>query len=230
VAKALLFDIDGTLIDSVDLHAKAWQEALARFGKQVDYNDLRSRIGKGGDRILPELLSEEELSAFGDELAEFRSDLFQRQFLPWAQPFPQARELLVTLKRAGVLVGLASSCSRAELGQYLRLLDGASVVDAAVHADEVESSKPSPEVFQLCLEKLDVEPGVALAVGDSPYDAEAAGRAGIVTVGLLSGGFPEQALEAAGCVALYEDPAELLSRIGTAPLTLEPAERAEPPK
>lgn len=218
VARAVLFDIDGTLVDSVDLHARAWQEALARFGKNVEYDAVRSQIGKGGDQLLPELLGEDELERFGEELEEYRAGLYQRSYLPWVKPFPGARELLARLKQSGGLIGLASSCHRTELGYYLRLVGGAAFVDAVSTADDAERSKPFPDVFEACLDKLGVETGEAIAVGDSPYDVEAAARAGLRTVGLLSGGFPERALEAAGCVAIYPDAAELLARLDTSPL------------
>ncbi len=215
--QAALFDIDGTLVDTVDLHAKAWQRALARFGKEVAYRDVRAQIGKGGDQLLPVFLSGDELERFGEDLETYRADLYQREYLPWARPFPQSRELLAQLKRAGVVVGLASSSKRTELGYYLRMVGGASLVDAATTADDADRSKPFPDVFEACLRKVGVEPGEALAVGDSPYDAEAAARAGVATVGLLCGGFTERELRGAGCLAVYADPAELLERLPESP-------------
>jgi HAD superfamily hydrolase (TIGR01509 family) len=222
MARAVLFDIDGTLMDSVNLHAQAWQEALARFGKEVKYEDVRSQIGKGGDKLLPVFLDEEELERFGEDLDEYRGGLYERQYLPWAKPFPGARDLLARLKQAGTLVGLASSCKRTELGYYLRLVGGASLVDAATTAEDAEQSKPQPDIFLACLEKLALDPGDAVAVGDSPYDAVAAGRAGIRTVGVLSGGFPQRDLEAAGCIAIYQDVGDILERLQTSPLAPEP--------
>jgi HAD superfamily hydrolase (TIGR01509 family) len=216
--EAALFDIDGTLVDTVDLHARAWQRAFARFGKKVGYDDIRSQIGKGGDQLLPVFLSEEELGQFGEDLEAYRADLYAREYLPWAQPFPEARELLAHLKRAGVAVGLATSSKRTELGYYLRMVGGASLVDAATTSDDADRSKPFPDVFEACLRKLEVDPGDAIAVGDSPYDAEGAARAGLATVGLLCGGFSERELRAAGCVAVYADPSELLERLPDSPL------------
>lgn len=223
MARAVLFDIDGTLIDSVDLHAQAWQESLARFGKEVPYEEIRSQIGKGGDQLLPVFLNDEELERFGEDLAEHRAGVYQRKYLPWAKAFPGARDLLARLKQGAMLVGLASSCKRVELGYYLRMVGGASLVDAATTAEDVERSKPEPDVFLACLERLALDPGDAVAVGDSPYDAEAAGRAGITTVGVLSGGFEQRDLEAAGCVAIYQDCADLLARLPSTPLAPEPS-------
>jgi HAD superfamily hydrolase (TIGR01549 family) len=222
MARAVLFDIDGTLMDSVNLHAQAWQEALARFGKQVKYEDIRSQIGRAGDKLLPVFLDEEELERFGEDLDEYRAGLYERQYLPWAKPFPGARDLLARLKQAGTLVGLASSCKRTELGYYLRSVGGASLVDAATTAEDAEQSKPQLDVFLACLEKLALDPGDAVAVGDSPYDAVAAGRAGIRTVGVLSGAFPQRDLEEAGCIAIYQDVGDILERLQTSPLAPEP--------
>jgi HAD superfamily hydrolase (TIGR01549 family) len=213
-----LFDIDGTLVDTVDYHAKAWQRALARFGKEVDFDEIRAQIGKGGDQLLPVFLDPEELDRFGEELDSYRGDLYRSEYLPLAQAFPHVKELLGALKRSDVAIGLASSCNRAELGYYLRLVGGASFVDAATTADDVDRSKPFPDIFEVCLDKLGAEADDVVAVGDSPYDAEAAGRAGIVTVGLLCGGFPERALLDAGCAAIYETPGELLERLADSPL------------
>jgi HAD superfamily hydrolase (TIGR01509 family) len=217
----VLFDIDGTLVDSVDLHARAWQEALARFGKEVPLERVRSQIGKGGDQLLPVFLSEEDRERFGEDLSEYRSSLYQREYLPWVKPFPDARELLTRLKQAGTVIGLASSCNRMELGYYLRMVGGASLVDAATTADDADRSKPFPDIFEACLDKLGFEAADAVAVGDSPYDAESALRAGISAVGVLSGGFPESTLEAAGCSAVYQDVADLLARLPATPLAPE---------
>lgn len=221
MARAVLFDLDGTLVDSVDLHARAWQQALARFGKEASFEDIRAQIGKGSDQLLPEFLSEEELERFGEDLEEYRTGLYQREYLPLVKPFPAARDLLARLKQAGSSVGLASSCKRTELGYYLRMVGGASLVDAAATTDDADRSKPFPDIFEACLDKLGFDAAEAVAVGDSPFDAEAARRAGLVTVGVLSGGFPERALEAAGCTALYRDVEELLERLATSPLAPE---------
>ncbi len=215
--RAVLFDLDGTLIDSVDLHAEAWQQAFAHFGKAVPYPDVRSQLGKEGNQLLPAFLSEEERARFGDDLLEYRAGLYQQQYLPSVKAFPGARDLLARLKQSRMSIGLASYCKRTELGYYLRLVGGASLVDAATTAEDVGRSK-APEVFRACLERLDVRARDAVAVGDSPVDVEDARRAGITTVGVLSGGFPQGDLEAAGCVAVYRDPADLLARIATSPL------------
>jgi HAD superfamily hydrolase (TIGR01509 family) len=221
VPGAAIFDIEGTLVDSVDLHARAWQEAFARFGKPAPLEDIRDQIGKRGDQLLLAFLDAEELERIGDDLSEVHSGLYERQYLPWVKAFPGARELLARLKRFGVGVALASSCRRVELGYYLRLVGGASLVDAATTAEDVDRTKPVPDVFEVCLDQLGVEAGAAVAVGDSPFDVESAKRAGIEVIGLLCGGFPEEALRAAGCGEIYKDPADLLARLETSRLAPE---------
>jgi HAD superfamily hydrolase (TIGR01509 family) len=221
VPRAALFDIDGTLVDSVDLHARAWQEAFARFGKAVPLEDVRAQIGKGGDQLLPLFLEQDELERFGDDLSEYRAGLYERRYLPWVKAFPGARELLAKLKRFGMQVALASSCQRVELGYYLRLVGGASLVDAATTADDVDRTKPYPDVFEVCLARLGVEAGGAVAVGDSPFDAESATRAGVEAIGVLCGGSPERLLRAAGCSEVYQDPADLLARLESSRLAPE---------
>jgi len=222
MARAVLFDIDGTLVDSVDLHARAWHEALAHFGKQVPYEEVRGQIGKGGDQLVSTLLSEEERERFGEDLIEYRDAHYRREYLPLVKPFPAARDLLARLKRAGTAVGLASSCKRTELGYYLRMVGGATFVDAATTADDADRSKPFPDIFEACLDKLGFTAKQAVAVGDSRFDAESARRAGIATVGVLSGGFEEAVLREAGCTAIYRDVAEILERLPSSPLAPEP--------
>jgi HAD superfamily hydrolase (TIGR01509 family) len=218
VIRAALFDIDGTLIDTVDLHAAAWQQAFEHFGKEVPYDEVRSQIGKGGDKLIPSLLGPEEVERFGAELEEYRSRLYLREFLPLAVPFPGARELVERARSAGLVVALASSCKKNELDHNLRLVGIEGAISAAVTADDIEASKPDPDVFEAALDRIGVAPGEALAIGDSPYDAMAAARAGVRTIGLLSGGFPAEALRDAGCIALYEDAADLLARFDGSPL------------
>jgi HAD superfamily hydrolase (TIGR01509 family) len=218
VRRAVLFDLDGTLLDSVDLHARAWQEAFARFGKDVPYAAVRAQIGKGGDQLVSAFLDPDEVESFGDDLDRYRGELFARSYLPHVRPFPQARALVARARAEGLRVGLASSCKQSELEHHLDLLEVRALIDAATTADDVDRSKPYPDVFLVCAERLGVAPPDAVAVGDSPFDAIAAARAGIPTVGLLSGGFPRRTLEEAGCVAVYSGPADLLLRFDGSPL------------
>ena len=217
--KAVIFDVDGTLIDSVDLHARAWQEAFAHFGKHFDFERVRSQIGKGGDQLMPVFLSREELEEFGEELEEYRGELFKREYLPRVKGFPAVRELFQRVKDEGLQIALASSAKGDELKTYKKLARIEDLVEEETSSDDAEKSKPHPDIFEAALEKLeDVRPSDAVVVGDTPYDAEAAGKAGLQTIGLLSGGFPEEDLRAAGCARIYRDAADLLAAYDTSPL------------
>jgi HAD superfamily hydrolase (TIGR01509 family) len=216
LVQAVIFDIDGTLLDSVDLHARAWQEAFRHFHRFVPFDQVRSQIGKGGDQLLPVFFTESELQKFGKELEEFRSHLFKEEFLPQVRAFPKVRELFERLTNDGRRIVLASSAKEDELKAYKQIAQIEDLIEDDVSADNVERSKPHPDIFEEALKKLkDVQVGQAVAVGDSPYDAQAAGKLGIRTIGLLCGGFPEAGLRAAGCISLYRDPADLLTHYQT---------------
>lgn len=216
---AVLFDVDGTLVDSVDLHARAWREAFGRFGKDVPLEDVRRQIGKGGDQLLPVFLSKGELSKDGEALDRFRGELWRREYMPRVRPLAGARELVLRVKRDGKQVALASSGKEDEVEWNRRLLElDRALLAAATTSDDAERSKPHPDIFQAALAATGVPPERAVAVGDSPWDALSASRAGLRSVGVLSGGFPEADLRDAGCIAIYRDPADLLARYGESPL------------
>ena len=210
MSAAFLFDVDGTLIDSVDLHAKAWQETLAHFGFDIPYEQVRSQIGKGGDQLLPVFVPEDRLARLEETIQKYRSDLFKREYLSQVRPFPRVRDLFLRIKRDGFLIALASSANADELGSYKTLAHISDLVDAETAGSDVDCSKPCPDVFEVAIDRVKVEPENALVIGDTPYDAIAARRAGLRTVGVLCGGFPDQDLRDAGCVRLYRDPSDLL--------------------
>jgi HAD superfamily hydrolase (TIGR01509 family) len=219
VLKAVIFDIDGTLVDSVDFHAKSWQEAFRRFGREVPFEEVRHQIGKGGDQLMPVFFSREELDAIGKPMEEARGEIYKGQYLPRVRAFPRVRALFERLKADGKRIVLASSAKQDELEAYKKLAEIEDLVEGETSKDDVERSKPHPDIFQGALGKLDgVEPGEAIVVGDTPYDAEAAAKAGLRTIGVLCGGFPEAELRAAGCGAIYRDPADLLAHYDESPL------------
>jgi HAD superfamily hydrolase (TIGR01509 family) len=209
--RAAVFDVDGTLIDSVDAHARAWQLALEHFGHPERFEKVRHQIGKGGDQLMPVFLSEEELENSGEALEKFRGDLYKREFMPNVQAFPCVRELFLKMRGSGVATVLASSAKGDELEFYKRLCNIGDLVAGNTSADDAERSKPYPDIFQAAMAKLDgVQPGEAIVIGDTPYDVVAAKRAGMRTIGMLCGGFPEEELRRAGCIAIYRDPTDLL--------------------
>jgi HAD superfamily hydrolase (TIGR01549 family) len=211
--KAVIFDIDGTLVDSVDLHAQAWKEAFKHYGKDIPFQQIRHQIGKGGDQLMPVFFSREELDEFGEEMQAYRSALFKRDFLPRVRSFPKVRELFERIRADNKRIALASSATEEELAAYKKVARIEDLVEEEASADDAEKSKPHPDIFQAAIAQLgDISIDEAIVVGDTPYDAEAAGKLRLRTLGVLSGGFPEKDLRAAGCVDIYDDPADLLAR------------------
>ena len=217
--EAVIFDIDGTLIDSVDLHARAWVDALAHFGIPVKFEDARWQIGKGGDQLMPVFLSKAQLEEFGKALEKYRGDLFKREYLPRVKGFPGVRALFDRLKADGTRIALASSAKGDELENYKRIAGIEGLTEAETSSDDADRSKPHPDIFHAALKALGgLDPSKAIVVGDTPYDAEAAGKAGLRTVGVRCGGFPDDVLLGAGCIALYDGPADLLEKFDDSPL------------
>lgn len=211
--KAVIFDIDGTLVDSVDLHAQAWKETFKQYGKDIPYEQVRHQIGKGGDQLMPVFFSQEELDEFGEEMEEYRGKIFKRDYLPRVRAFPEVRELFLKIKADGKRLALASSAKEDELKTYKKIAQIEDLVEEETSADDADKSKPHPDIFEAALERLgDITPAEAIVIGDTPYDAEAARKIRLRTIGVLCGGFPEAELDAAGCMAIYRDPADLLSR------------------
>ena len=219
MVKAVIFDVDGTLVDSVDQHAQAWQDAFQDFGHAISFERIRAQIGKGGDQLLPVFLDEAEVAAKGKALEAHRGDILKSRYLPNILPFPEVRSLFERLRAAGVRIVLASSAKQEELAVYKKIAGIEDLLDAETSSDDAEKSKPHPDIFEAAKERLG---GVAareiVVIGDTPYDAEAAGKAGLRTVGVLCGGFAEADLLNAGCVAIYRDPADLLAQLDASPL------------
>lgn len=219
--RAVIFDVDGTLVDSVDLHAQAWKDTFKQFGKDVPYEQVRNQIGKGGDQLMPVFFSQQELSEIGEELEKFRGDIFKREYLPRVKGFPQVRELFERILADGKKIALASSAKSDELATYKRVAQIEDLVQAETSADDADKSKPHPDIFQAALTELgEIPVNEVLVVGDTPYDAEAAGKIRLRTIGVLSGGFPETKLLAAGCMTIFEDAADLLARYEESPIVL----------
>ncbi len=209
--KGAIFDLDGTLLDSVDLHAFAWQEASHKFFHDVTCEQARSQIGKGGDKLIPVFLSDAEQRDHGQKLDEWRGQRFKSAYLPLIRPFSAVRDLLRRARGEGLRIAIASSAKKDELEKYLALAGIVDLVDVATSSEDVDESKPAPDIFDVALKNLGIEGGEAIAIGDTPYDAIAAGKAGIPTIGLLCGGFTQSSLREAGCVEIYPGPAALFA-------------------
>ncbi len=216
---AVLFDIDGTLLDTNDLHARAWVEALGAAGHDVDFGAVRALIGAGGDKLVPTLLGADmdpdEVQRLGDAHGERFSRLLETQRL---RAFDGVRDLFEAVHDRGLKVALATS-SRAEGLDDMEQAFGLPLrawADETITASGVDESKPEPDLVEATLHKLRLEPRQAVMVGDTPYDATACVKAGVPFIGLLTGGWDAQALSLAGAAQTYADPADLLAHLDQA--------------
>jgi membrane protein len=201
----------------------AWAEALHAAGHDFRLSELHAHIGKGSDNyvraLLPDVSDEQ-----AEELGEAHGKLFKRQYFDRLKPFPGARDLLARCKEAGLKVVLASSATAEELDHHLDILDARDLVDGSTSADDVPRSKPCPDIFEAAASKAQVEPGEALVVGDTPFDIEAARKAGIRSVAVRSGLFPDEVLS--GAIAIYDDVAAILADFESSPLSPRSANRS----
>ncbi len=213
MTNAVIFDIDGTLLDSVDQHAEAWRRTFDRFGFNFPFPDIRSQIGKGGDKLLAHFLTASEIQSRGKQMEKVRANLFQKEFWPQVKPFPFVPELFEKLRRAGMKTALATSASKSEVQRYQQILGIHGLVDAVTTKDDVENSKPEPDVLKKVRSLLnDVPAAECVFIGDTPYDVEAALKDGMPAMAVLCGGFPEEDLRSAGANAIYAGPEDIYKR------------------
>ena len=212
MVEALLCDIDGTLVESNWLHAEAWQRSFAVIGIQLELDALRRQIGKGGDELIPVFVSWWRRKAVSEPLKAYRKFLFESEYLSQVKPFPRAKEFLERLQSAGIRPALATSASTKDLEVYKKIVGMEDLIQEQASADDTDRAKPHPDIFQATLKKLKLPCEKVLALGDTPYDAEAAGMAGISVIGVESGGWSRADLLEAGCIEVYKDVAELLER------------------
>ncbi len=206
--RGVIFDVDGTLVDSNDGHARAWVDALAEFGRPVPYERVRPLIGMGGDKVLPMLAGLSSEAGEGKRIAERREAIFGERYLPQARALPGARELLVRLRGEGLRLAVASSSKEDMLRRLLALVDAEDLLEATTSSDDADKSKPDPDIVQAALERLRERPEATVMIGDTPYDVESAGRAGVRVIAFRSGGWKDEDLR--GAVAVYDGPDDLL--------------------
>ncbi|MET0591614.1 MAG: HAD family hydrolase [Polyangiaceae bacterium] len=215
--KAVLVDIDGTLLDSNDAHASAWVKALREAGHDVPFDKVRPLIGKGGDKLLAEVAGLSDDSREGTAIGDRRARIFRDEYLPTLKPFPRVRELLQRLHSDGYRLVVATSAEEKEMHALLERTGGAEFFEQAASSSDAENSKPDPDIVKAALRKADCGPEEALMLGDTPYDIEAAGAAAVGAIGLCSGGWSADALR--GAIAIYENAADLLARYDTSPFS-----------
>jgi HAD superfamily hydrolase (TIGR01549 family) len=226
--KTVLFDIDGTLVDSNYLHIDTWDRALTAVGHPVDVWRIHRAIGMDSGKLLERLLGE-KADSLGESAKEQHSALYMAS-ADRLRAIGGANELVAELAKRGHQIVLATSAPEEELKMLLNVLDVDSSLTAVTSAEDVGTAKPDPDIIQSALDKVSVSADDAVMVGDSVWDIEAANRAGVVSVGLLSGGFGAEELRSAGAAAVYDSVADLLRQLDGSPLTATPGtgEPAQP--
>ena len=206
--KAVILDVDGTLVDSNDAHAHAWAAAFGEAGITVDYDAIRRSIGMGGDKLMPAVSGIDESTPLGQRISNRRGEIFKGTYLPALRGFHGTRELIERFLSDGYVLAVASSAAEEELQPLLESAGVADLIHRRTSSDDAENSKPDPDIVEAALEEAQCDPTDAIMLGDTPYDVEAALRAGVRFVGVQSGGWKEKDL--AGAVGVYRDVSHLL--------------------
>jgi phosphoglycolate phosphatase-like HAD superfamily hydrolase len=215
--RAVLLDIDGTLIDSNDAHARAWVDVLDEFGYDIPFDRVRPLVGMGGDKVVPALIGVAKESDEGERLSSRRTEIFMSRYLPAIQPFPQTRDLLRRMRREGLSLIIATSAQGDELGKLLEAAGVGDLIEETTSSSDAKASKPDPDVVHAALQRAGVSADEAVMIGDTPYDIEAASTAGVRVLALRCGGWWSDA-DFVGALAIYDDPADLLAHYADSPL------------
>jgi HAD superfamily hydrolase (TIGR01509 family) len=209
-------DVDGTLVDSNEMHVRAWVDAFEQNGIQVSPEQIRPLIGMGGDKIIPRIARVGEDSKLGKKIGEARSQAFCERQLPCVRAFPHVRDLLERMRADGMKLVVASSAKEEELAPLLRIAGVRDLIADETSSDDAERSKPDPDIVRAALDECGAAPNEVVMLGDTPYDIEAAARAGIGVIAFRCGGRRDADL--AGAIAIYDDAADLLARYDSSPL------------
>ncbi|WP_416670586.1 HAD family hydrolase [Egbenema bharatensis] len=215
--QGVLLDIDGTLVLSNDAHAQTWVEAFAAYGYEIEFEQVRPMIGMGGDKIITKLvpgLTKE--SGDGQAIDERRKELVLNQYAAQMAPAKGGRELVLKMQEAGLHLVVASSASKEELETLLKAAQVEDLLEEATTSSDAESSKPAPDIVQAALDQGKFQPDRVVMLGDTPYDIESAGKAGVEVIAVRCGGFSDEQLS--GAIAIYDDPADLLAHYDQSPL------------
>jgi len=207
---AVIFDVDGTLVDSNDAHARAWIQAFAEHEITVTYESVRRAIGMGGDKLMPLVAGIEEDSSQGKRISKRRQDIFKETYLPQLQPFPGVRGLAQRLVRDRFALAVASSAKEDELHSLLDVAHVSDLIPTRTSSDDADRSKPDPDIVTAAVKRAGCAKECTVMIGDTPYDVEAALRAGIQIIALTCGGWKADDLK--GAVSVYRDPADLLAQ------------------
>jgi HAD superfamily hydrolase (TIGR01509 family) len=215
--EGVLLDVDGTLIDSNEAHARSWSEALKEFGRDVPLDQVRPLIGMGGDKLTPLLLGVAADREQGRAFAERRADIFRERYVPHLRLTPGAKDLIKHFRHEGLALIVATSAVESELNTMLRHVGLDDLIEQKTSASDADRSKPDPDIVTAALNKAGLAASAAILLGDTPYDVEAGGRAGVDTVALLCGGHTADELQ--GAIAIYENPSDLLRHFTSSPFS-----------
>ncbi|HYB96485.1 MAG TPA: HAD family hydrolase [Vicinamibacterales bacterium] len=208
---AVLFDVDGTLVDSNDAHATAWIKAFNEFGIAVDPVLVRRCIGMGGDKLMPRVSGLQEESTVGAQIARRRGEIFRTQLLPGLKPFPGAEQLVEATVARGFRAVAASSASKKDLLPLLEIAGAKSLLDDWTSSDDADESKPSPDIVDAALARAKVPASAAVLIGDTPYDIAAGRSAGVRVIAFRCGGWLDPDL--VGAIEIYAGPWELVQKL-----------------
>src|SRR5947209_8112318 len=214
--RAVILDVDGTLVNSNDVQAKSWVEAFKEFGYAVPYEKVRPLIGMGGDKVLPETIGVQKDSEKGKQISKRRGEIFKKKYLPTVKAFPDAQKLLDRMREQGLKLSIATSAQPDELRPLLQIVGAADLIEDKTTSEDAKSSKPDPDVMQVTLKKVGYPANEVVMIGDTPYDIEAASKVGVGTIAFRCGGWNDADL--AGAIAIYNDPADLLAHYDSSPL------------
>jgi HAD superfamily hydrolase (TIGR01509 family) len=214
--RGVILDVDGTLVDSNDAHARAWVEALAENGITVSFEEVRGRIGEGGDKLLPEVSGIRTDTPQGKKLEQRRKEIFETRYLPSLRPTPGAHELLEHMHARGLKLVVASSAKKDELTPLLRVCGAEELIEQQTSSDDAEHSKPDPDIVQAALGELGMPAEQVVMLGDTPYDVASASRAGVAVIAFRCGGWSDAELQPA--LRVYDNPADLLRHYEQSPL------------
>jgi len=218
MSQIAILDVDGTLVDTNYHHAIAWFRAFRRHFLTLQVWRIHRHIGMGGDQLVAALAGDDVEERLGDSIRDAESELY-RELIGEVQPMQGSRELIKDLREADNDVVLASSAKEWEIQHYIELLDAAEIVDAWTTSDDVEQTKPKPDLVHAALDKVDGRPEDALLIGDTVWDVEAAHRAGVDTLAVRTGGFSEQELREAGARDVFTSVEELRQHLVQTPLS-----------
>jgi beta-phosphoglucomutase-like phosphatase (HAD superfamily) len=218
--KAVLLDVDGTLIDTNDAHAKAWVEAFAQFGLNIPFAKIRPLIGMGGDQLLPRTAGVEKDSEEGKKYADAWVKIFEEKYLPEVKPFPQAAELVQRIYDQGIGIIATTSSEEKLAGALLDKVGITHLLAEKTTAKDADRSKPAPDLIEAALRKGNCTAEQSVMLGDSPYDVQATESLNVRVIALRCGGFPDAQL--AGAIAIYDSPADLLAKWDQSPFAGKP--------